>query len=395
MYWLNELLSLLNVSPASRLWIERSASLFAILLPIPVIFAFMKWKRPRQTILPPYRERVLILGASSGVGRELALAYANRGCRQLVIVGRREKELQIVAVECDEERKKGEEWDMSDEAPGYENVKSKKTVAITADCSNAEDIVRIREECRKAFEGIDTVHICFGVSALRPLLGIPGVDPIRPMKRADLLPNLPQSSKTNAAEADVAGILVTQEATRRINEVNITGTSMVLSAFLPFLQMTSPSPSIHLLSSAAAVIPAPTRPLYGASKAAQLILFQATAIEAAAQAKHSRKEGSLQKRAHVRFYASVPGTILSNFRASAVDGSPDEISAFDSSWNVKGGGKSDAILPKHLAQHVILAVDQYKEGTDEIPFKYWAARRAFPFAPGLLARMASKKYAYN
>lgn len=380
MYWLNELLSLLNVSPVTRFWIQRSASLFAILLPIPIIFAFIKWKRPRQAILPPYRERVLILGASSGVGRELALAYARRGCRQLVIVGRREKELKTVANECDEERKRGEEWEMSDEAPGYENVKSKKTISITADCSNAEDIIRIREECRKAFEGIDTVHICFGVSALRPLLGIAGVDPIRPMKRANLLSNLPQSSSNNAAEADIAGILVTQEATRRINEVNVTGTSMVLAALLPFLQMTSPSPSIHLLSSAAAVIPAPTRPLYGASKAAQLILFQATAIEAAAQAKHARKEGSLQKRAHVRFYASVPGTILSDFRASAVDGSPDEISAFDSSWNVKGSGKSDAILPKDLAQHVILAVDQYKEGTDEIPFKYWAARRAFPFA---------------
>jgi len=382
MYWLNELLSLLNISPITRLWIQRSASLFAILLPLPIIFAFMKWQRPRQAILPPYRERVLILGASSGVGRELALSYARRGCRQLVIVGRREKELEQVRIECDKERKKGEEWEMSDEAPGYENQKSnKQTLSIKADCSNAKDIFRIREECRNAFDGIDTIHICFGVSALRPLLGIAGVDPIRPMKRADLLPDLPSSSNASAIEADVAGILVTQEATRRINEVNISGTSMVLSAFLPFLQTTSPSPSIHLLSSASAFIPAPTRPLYGASKAAQLILFQSTAIEAAQQAKHSRKQqGSLPKRAHVRFYASVPGTIRSNFRASAVDGSPDEISAFDSSWNVKQGGKSDAILPKDLAQHVTLAVDQFKEGTDEIPFKYWAARRAFPFA---------------
>lgn len=381
MYWLNELLSLLNVSPITRLWIQRSASLIAILLPIPIIFAFIKWQRPRQAILPPYRERVLILGASSGVGRELALAYARRGCRQLVIVGRREKELESVANLCDEERKKGVEWEMSDEAPGYEfEDAKKKTFSIKADCSNAKDVIRIREECRKAFEGIDTIHICFGVSALRPLLGIAGVDPIRPMKRADLLPNLSSNPNTNAAEADLDGLLVTQEATRRINEVNVTGTSIVLAAFLPFLQMTSPSPSIHLLSSAAAVIPAPTRPLYGASKAAQLILFQATAIEAAAQARHARKQGSLQKRAHVRFYASVPGTIQSNFRASAVDGSPDEISAFDSSWNIKQGGKSDAILPKDLAQHVILAVDQYKEGTEEMPFKYWAARRAFPFA---------------
>jgi NAD(P)-dependent dehydrogenase (short-subunit alcohol dehydrogenase family) len=154
------------------------------------------------------------------------------------------------------------------------------------------------------------------------------------------------------------------------------------------LQTTSLAPAIHLLSSASAFIPAPTRPLYGASKAAQLMVFQSTAIEAAAQAQHSvsstaaakNKGAKIVQRAHVRFYASVPGTIKSNFRASAVDGSPDDVAAFDSSWDVKKGGRSDALLPFDVAQRVILAVDKFSEGTEEMPAKYWAARRALPFA---------------
>lgn len=205
-----------------------------------------------------------------------------------------------------------------------------------------------------------------------------GIDPIRNMKRADLMADLP--AQTSDVEADRAGLLVTQAATQRISEVNVVGTSLILTAFLPMLQTTSPSPTIHLLSSASAYIPAPTRPLYGCSKAAQLYLFQTVAIEAAVQAERSKKlpAGSTNRRAHVRFYASVPGTIRSDFRASAVDGSPADVAAYDSSWDSKG--KSDVLEPYDLAQRVILAVDRYKEGVEEMPAKYWAARRILPFA---------------
>lgn len=83
-----------------------------------------------------------------------------------------------------------------------------------------------------AFDGIDTVHICFGVSALRPLLGIAGIDPIRKIARADLLPNLaPPSSKT---EVDVNGLKVIQEAHKRIDQINIAATSLVLTTFVSF-----------------------------------------------------------------------------------------------------------------------------------------------------------------
>jgi hypothetical protein len=58
-----------------------------LLLAIPVILRLLKSKRlpSRETVIKPTEERVLLLGASSGVGRDLAHAYANRGARMYVL----------------------------------------------------------------------------------------------------------------------------------------------------------------------------------------------------------------------------------------------------------------------------------------------------------------------
>ncbi|UZJ56578.1 hypothetical protein CBS101457_005898 [Exobasidium rhododendri] len=396
-YWIREVLEILHVPDQ---YISQAQAVFtftAILTPLPVLYAFYKWSRPRQSVVPPYRERVLILGASSGVGKELALAYAGRGCRNIVLVGRRQAELDLVVSECIEKKRKGEEWEQSQEAPGWEKESPaddpdvKQTpegiFALRFDCSVPEDLIQIREACRKAFGGIDTLHICFGVSALRPLLGIAGIDPIRSTARAELLPNLtPQSSKI---EADVNGLLVVQEAHQQINNVNVVATSLVLTTFLPMLQTTSLAPSINLLSSISAYIPAPTRPLYGSSKAAQLICFQSVGIEAASQAASSTAS---PKRAKVTFHATLPGTILSDFRKSAVDGSVESSGAIDDSW--KGKGKGDGLTTSHVAAKCIHAVDRYLEGVEELPAKYWLARRLLPTLPSVMAKMAQKKYGY-
>ena len=56
-------------------------------------------QRSRTRKIQRTDERVLILGASSGVGRTLAHMYAQRGAR-VCVVGRRKKEIEEVELEC-------------------------------------------------------------------------------------------------------------------------------------------------------------------------------------------------------------------------------------------------------------------------------------------------------
>ena len=72
------------------------------------------------------------------------------------------------------------------------------------------------------------------------------------------------------------------------------------------LSQTSPSPSILLLSSLAAVVAAPTRTLYGSTKGAALMLYQSLSIE------HPR----------IKFSFILPSTVEGDFRSGAVDGGP-------------------------------------------------------------------------
>jgi len=53
----------------------------------------------RRKLVPIYEERVLVIGASSGVGKEIALQYARRGAR-VALVGRRAEDLERVFQEC-------------------------------------------------------------------------------------------------------------------------------------------------------------------------------------------------------------------------------------------------------------------------------------------------------
>ena len=62
-------------------------------------FYYSREGRNRTRKVRQSDERVLILGASSGVGRALAHMYAVRGAR-VCVVGRRQKEIEDVEQEC-------------------------------------------------------------------------------------------------------------------------------------------------------------------------------------------------------------------------------------------------------------------------------------------------------
>lgn len=104
----------------------------------------------RDRHLKQSTERVLVLGASSGVGRAVAKQYAARGAR-VCVVARRAGEISALAEEC-----------------------GNGCIWVVADFSNAEDMVALRGRLEAEWQGLDTIHICAGVSALQPVMALTG-----------------------------------------------------------------------------------------------------------------------------------------------------------------------------------------------------------------------------
>lgn len=100
---------------------------------------------------------------------------------------------------------------------------------------------------------------------------------------------------------------------------------------LPLLQSTSRTPLIHHLSSVAAIVPAPTRCLYAATKAAGLAGFRTAAWEQVGTDRDSASGASKVKK-EVRFVSILPGTIDTDFRrksSSAVNKGKPPAEGFD------------------------------------------------------------------
>lgn len=132
------------------------------------------------------------------------------------------------------------------------------------------------------------------------------------------------------------------------------------------LERTSASPSLLLVSSAAAIIPAPTRALYASSKAASLLLYQALAIE------HRR----------IAFSFVLPSTIEGNFRASAVDAGPVR----------EADPNKHGLKTEYVAMRCIHAVDRRTTGTIVIPWSYTIGWALYYLWPALIENLAMKKY---
>jgi NADPH:quinone reductase-like Zn-dependent oxidoreductase len=93
-----------------------------LLAAVPIFFGLRRlFQCPiRPLKVPHLSERVLVLGATSGIGRAIALQYAERGAR-VCVVGRRQIKLVEVMSECGD-----------------------KCLAVGGDFSNVEDMVRVR-----------------------------------------------------------------------------------------------------------------------------------------------------------------------------------------------------------------------------------------------------------
>lgn len=130
----------------------RYSLLLGLGLSIPVLLKArgIAHRLRRSSQLPANYERVLILGASSGIGRAIAHIYAARGAR-VCVVARRDDELQAVAEEC---------MALSAKAGHAEyQAGGRRILSVIADFTNVEDMVSVRTEVENG-ERVFTLALC-------------------------------------------------------------------------------------------------------------------------------------------------------------------------------------------------------------------------------------------
>ncbi|KAG6916969.1 hypothetical protein DXG01_004397 [Tephrocybe rancida] len=285
-------------------------------------------------------ERVLILGASSGIGQSIARQYAERGAR-VCVVGRRADKIEEVVNEC--------------RVNSPLNSPS-RIFGVTADFADVGDMVRLRERLQREWQGVDTVIVAAGVSALQPLMAVAGVE-------ADT-----DGSSFSPSEASAEGIQRAVDVSMAATRGNYTGPLVAAVTFIPLLTSSSSAPSILLVSSLAAVIPAPTRTLYASTKAASLVLYQALSIE----------------HPSISFTAFLPSTVEGDFRASAVDAGPVR----EKDPNRHGLRRVD------VAKRCVRAVDE-GEKTVFMPITMRGGHLLYWLWPAFVEWRARKKYNFT
>ncbi|KAI1161245.1 short-chain dehydrogenase [Nemania serpens] len=293
-----------------------------------VLRRIIKAQTQRTKRVRPEKERVLILGASSGLGCTLAKQYAARGAK-VCAVARRSEPLVELAQECGD-----------------------RCLPFVADFTDAADMERLRSQLLRQWDGLDTLHVCAGVSAVQPVMALTGV-------------------KSNDEDPDAAGVIHAAEIAGRAAQGNFFGPLITAVTFVPMMKRTSASPAILLVSSIAAVVPAPTRALYAATKAAALLFFQSLAIE----------------HPEIAFTCVLPATIEGNFRSSAVDVDPSQRA---DETNKKG------LKLEYVARRCAEAVDQGSRGNVVIPWvPYAIAHHLYYIWPSFIENQARKKYSFG
>jgi len=118
------------VHPALQTYLSKPLTLALVPLLVAGAYHILRDKYRRLQKVNKVGERVLILGATSGIGRSLARQYAERGAR-VCIVGRRETLVREVETEC---------------RNSIPSIASKDDVlAIPADFTSAGDMTGVRK----------------------------------------------------------------------------------------------------------------------------------------------------------------------------------------------------------------------------------------------------------
>lgn len=293
-----------------------------------------KQGQDRKNKLNPKDERVVIVGCSSGIGKDCALKYASRGAK-LVLFARREELLKQVAKECQEAGSPIVEY-------------------IAGDVTKESDLKKLSILTQEKLQGVDTVIYCAGMISVRPFLESCGIE-VKPGNVIEL-----NEEKNEAVDS----------ALLHITTINYFSAIWTAKLFLPMLISSSVSPNYIVISSMAGKVGAPTRALYSGSKHAIHGFFDSIRVEL--------------KPLNVHIGLICPGTVDTELRHSAVDKSLGD--------GTIAGSKKNKLSPNQVAERIVLASDN-REREVYIPswFGYiaiWAKLIASP----LVDWAAAKKY---
>lgn len=296
-----------------------------------------KKRHERKNKINPKEERVVILGCSSGIGKDCALQYAARGAK-LVLFARRKELLEQVQKECQE-------------------AGSPQVEFLAGDVMEEGDVERLAVFTQEKLGGIDTVIYCAGMISVRPFLESCGIDIQKNGENGKFIIEK-DATKGNAVDS----------AMQKITTINYFSAVWTAKLFLPMLISTSSAPNFIVVSSMAGLVGAPTRALYAGSKFALHGFFDSIRVELSPY--------------NVHVGLVCPGTVDTELRNSAVDKSLGN--------GIVAGSKKNKLSPSQVAKRIILASDS-REREVYIPawFGYgavWAKTIASPLVDWAAAR---------
>lgn len=278
---------------------------------------------------------VVIVGASSGIGRHLALEYVQGGAQQVILCARRKEQLEQVAQECRAINERAEIY------------------TVIGDITQRDTQLALRDMAADKIDqqkGLDHLVLNAGAISVQPIL----------------LHWEPKKDETQAGTLDRV-----EAAMRRIMAVNAEAPIMVAGLFLPMLIKSQGR--LAVVSSMAGLIAAPTRSLYSASKHAMAGYFSAMRMEVA--------------RYGVSVTIAYPATVDTDLRHSAVDISDDH-----TTHRTIAHGSTKGKLPPWLCARQILIATVHRKRSLVTPWSYSVANALYWLCPSLVEHLAKKKY---
>ncbi|KAJ2333600.1 hypothetical protein GGI00_002255 [Coemansia sp. RSA 2681] len=284
---------------------------------------------------PSVRDRnVVIVGASSGIGRSLALEFAQRGAN-LVLCARRPEQLANVADAC--------------------RQLSVDVHTVVGDITQRETQLALYRQAKEAY-GVDYLVLNAGAISVRPI--------------TDLWPTTTTTETELQDEADRAEALF-----QKILSINAVAPATVAGLFLPLL--TQSKGVVVVVSSVAGLVAAPTRSLYSASKHAVTGYFNSFRMEVA--------------RLGVAVLVAYPGTVDTDLRHAAVDASIPSSSS--SPLGPPAGSNSGKLSARSCAQQIVRAA-ALRRTSLVTPWVYWLGPLLYPIVPSFVDYLAKKKYGF-